>query len=172
PPPDPPPGVEANIDVSVPQGAVARSVRQRLERHRTNPSCAACHDIIDPIGFALENFDLIGRWRDTEEGQPVDANARLWDGTPLFGSAELRQALLDRDALFVQALTEKLMTYALGRVVSYSDMPSVRNIVDEAARTDYHFAALVQGIVASEAFQMRVKDSGTESQVQQQVNAR
>jgi mono/diheme cytochrome c family protein len=172
PPPDPPPGVEANIDVSVPQGSKPLSVRQRLETHRENPSCALCHGIIDPIGFALENFDLIGRWRDTEEGGPVDATARLWDGTQLFGSEQLREALVSRKELFVQALTKKLTTYALGRVLSYSDMPTVRSIVDDAAGEDYRFAALVQGIVASEAFQMRVKDANQESPTLQSANAR
>jgi cytochrome c551/c552 len=159
PPPDPPPGVEANLDVSVPPGGALLSGRQRLQAHRSNAGCAACHGIIDPIGFALENFDMIGRWRDTDAGAAVDTSAQLWDGTALSGAAQLREALLSRKVLFVQALTQKLLTYALGRVLTYSDMPSVRNIVKGAAATDYRFADLVQGIVMSAAFQQRVKDA-------------
>ncbi len=170
PPPEPPPGVEANIDVTVPQGSgAALSVRQRLEAHRENPSCAGCHDIIDPIGFALENFDLVGKWRVETESGPVDSSARLWDGTQLLGAQQLREALLERKELFVQALTEKLMTYALGRVLDYSDMPTVRSIVDSAATGEYRFEALVQGIVASQAFQLRVKDAAQEQLAQQQL---
>jgi hypothetical protein len=168
PPPAPPPGVEANLDVSVPAtGGAVLTVRQRLEAHRENPSCAACHDIIDPLGFALENFDLVGRWRNEADGTAVDATARLWDGTQMFGAEELRNALLSRKELFVQALAKKLMTYGLGRVLTYSDMPVVRNIVDEAAQHDYLFDTLVQGIVASQAFQMRVKGAGPEKIAQQ-----
>lgn len=170
PPPEPPPGVEANIDVTVPQGSgAALSVRQRLEAHRENPSCAGCHDIIDPIGFALENFDLVGKWRVENESGPVDASAQLWDGTQLFGAQQLREALLERKELFVQALTEKLMTYALGRVLDYSDLPTVRSIVDSAATGEYRFEALVQGIVASQSFQLRVQDAAQQQLVQQQL---
>ncbi|HWK54826.1 MAG TPA: DUF1592 domain-containing protein [Hyphomicrobiales bacterium] len=163
PPPAPPPGVEADIDVSVPaDGSAPLSVRQRLERHRANPSCASCHDVIDPIGFALENFDLIGKWRLETESGPVDASARLWDGTQLFGPEQLRQALLARKERLVETLTGKLMTYALGRVLTYSDMPSVRAIAEAAAEDDYRLSALVQGIVASQAFQMRIKGESLE----------
>ncbi len=163
PPPAPPPGVEADIDASVPlEGGMVLSVRERLEVHRANPSCAACHDIIDPIGFALENFDLTGKWITTTESGPVDASARLWDGTQLFGPAELRQALLARKGRFIESFTTKLMTYALGRVLTYSDMPVVREIAASAADEDYRLSALVQGIVASRPFQMRVKGAGQE----------
>jgi len=163
PPPAPPPGVEADIDVSVPpDGSVVLSVRQRLEQHRANPSCASCHDIIDPIGFALENFDLTGKWIDATMSGPVDASGQLWDGTQLFGPAELREALLARKDRVVEAFTTKLMTYALGRVLTYSDMPRVREIADAAADQDYRLSAMVQGIVASPAFQMRKKGDGSE----------
>jgi hypothetical protein len=150
--------VEADIDVSVPAaGGELLSVRQRLEMHRENPSCAACHNMIDPLGFALENYDLIGRWREESAGNPVDASARLWDGTELTGSDGLRRALLERKKLFVETFTEKLMTYALGRVLTYSDMPRVREIVAEAATDDYRFASIVKGIIESDAFQYRIK---------------
>jgi mono/diheme cytochrome c family protein len=163
PPPEPPPGVEANIDVSVPEDAtVALTVRARLEAHRENPSCAGCHDLIDPLGFALENFDLIGRWRDEEDGVLVDSSATLWDGSALRGANELRQALLQRQELFAEALTRKLMTYALGRVLSHADLPTARAIVDAAANDSYRFAQLISGIVASDAFGMRVKDSDSQ----------
>ena len=117
----------------------------------------------------MENFDLVGKWRVENESGPVDASAQLWDGTQLFGAQQLREALLERKELFVQALTQKLMTYALGRVLDYSDMPTVRSIVDSAATGDYRFEALVQGIVASQAFQLRVQDAAQQQLVQQQL---
>lgn len=155
PPPQPPPGVERNLDGPVAATAEARTVRGRLERHREDPSCAACHDIIDPLGFALENFDLVGRWRETDSGEAIDASGQLWDGTPVVGPAGLRAALEDRSDLFVQAFTERLLTYALGRGLEYYDMPTVRTIVAGAGEEDFRFAALVSGIVESVPFRMR-----------------
>ncbi len=155
--PTPPPGVEADLSD---EAAVARegdTLRERLERHRANPTCASCHRIMDPIGLALENFDLVGRWRDTDNGKPVDTSAMLIDGTPVRGVADLRAALLAKPEVFVTALTEKLLTYALGRVVDYRDQPTVRAIVRAAAPDGYKFDALVQGIVASDAFRKRSK---------------
>ncbi len=159
--PLPPPGVESNLEESVEHGASPSSLRQRLERHRANPSCASCHAVMDPIGFALENFDLIGAWRDEDGGVPVNAAGRLADGTELDGPASLRQALLDRRVAFVTTATEKLLTYALGRRVEYFDMPAVRAIVRDAARTEYQFSSLVVGIVQSTPFQMKRKQGGT-----------
>jgi hypothetical protein len=152
--PNPPPGVETNLERSVGPVSAPTSLRQRLEQHRANPSCAACHAVMDPIGFALENYDLIGKWRDTDGGVPVNASGKLVDGTPLDGPASLRQALLGRRDAFVRNTTEKLLTYALGRRVESFDMPAVRAIVANAG-PDYRFSALVAGIVKSVPFRFR-----------------
>ena len=133
------------------------SVRQRMEEHRTNPVCAACHKIMDPIGFSLENYDLTGKWRTTDGGIAIDASSQLVDGTKLDGPASLRQALLSRSDVFVQTLTEKLLTYGVGRALKYYDMPAVRAITREAARDDNRFSSLILGIVKSPPFQMRAK---------------
>ena len=155
PAPVPPPNVETTLEGD--DGGVATtSVRERLEAHRANPVCASCHAVIDPIGFALEPFDLIGAWRETDEGKPIDSTATLTDGTVVDGPAALRAALLDRSDSFVTTLTEKLMTYALGRRLEYFDMPAVRAVVREAALEDHRFSALVQGIVASDQFRTQV----------------
>ena len=155
PAPVPPPNVETTLEGDD-GGVAAETVRERLEAHRADPVCASCHAIMDPIGFTLENFDLIGAWRDTDDGQPIDRTAVLTDGTPVDGPDALRAALLDRPGAFVTTATEKLMTYALGRRLEHYDMPAIRAIVRGAAREDYRFASLVQGIVASDAFRMRV----------------
>jgi hypothetical protein len=155
PPHAPPPGVEAlkeNMD-----GAKAQTVRERMISHRTNPTCNACHGIIDPIGFSLENFNAIGAWRDKdrETGTGIDSGDNL-HGTMVKGPNDLRNTLLKRPEQFVQTLTEKLMTYALGRATEYHDMPSVRAIVRDAAQHDYKFSSIVTGIVKSPAFQMQM----------------
>jgi len=157
--PEPPAGVEADLSD---EAAIAReddTLRERLERHRSNPTCAACHRIMDPVGLALENFDLVGRWRETDNGKPIDASAALTDGTVVKGPAELRDALFARSDVFVTAFTEQLLTYALGRLASYRDMPAVREIVREASRDDYRFSSIVRGIVLSEPFLTRIKQA-------------
>jgi hypothetical protein len=156
PAPQPPANVETNLEETAPADE-ATTMRERLEHHQANPSCAMCHSLIDPLGFALENFDSIGGWRDTEAGRPVNAHGRFIDGSELDGVAGLRGLLLERREQFVQALTEKLLTYALGRTLEPYDMPVVRSIVRTAAKDDYRFSALVQGIVASEPMQFRMK---------------
>ena len=135
------------------------SMRERMEEHRSNPGCASCHKIMDPIGFALENFDLTGKWRDMDEKTAVDASGDLVDGTKLNGPATLRQALLSRSDAFLTTATEKLLTYGLGRAVHYYDMPVVRSVIHDAARNDYRFSSIVLGIVKSAPFQMKVKQS-------------
>jgi hypothetical protein len=155
--PNPPPGVDTNLEKSVGPAAADTSLRQRLERHRANPSCASCHAVMDPIGFALENYDLIGKWRDTDGGVPVNASGKLVDGTPLDGPASLRRALLARREAFVTNTAEKLLTYALGRRIEYFDMPAVRGIAKNAGPDD-HFSSLVVGIVKSVPFQMKRKE--------------
>jgi hypothetical protein len=157
PAPAPPAGVETDLDQTASPGAGPETLRQRLDRHRSDPSCAACHSQIDPLGFALENFDLIGAWRDEDAGQPIDAATVLWDGTAISGPADLRSALLERRELFAVHVTEKLLTYALGRALEASDMPAVRAIVNGARADDYRFSALVLGIVESVAFRMKAK---------------
>jgi hypothetical protein len=156
PAPVPPPGVETNLEKD-PAEVKATSLRQRMEAHRTNPACASCHKIMDPIGFALENFDLVGTWRERDGRIPIDSSGQLVDGTTLHGPADLRQALLSRSNAFVTNVTERLLTYALGRPVEYYDMPTVRAIVRRAAQNDYRFSSLVLGVVESAPFQMKVK---------------
>jgi len=154
-PPAPPPNVP-DLKSSVEPGAVL-SMRERMVAHRANPACAGCHAMMDPIGLSLENFDAVGRFRTlAESGGPIDASGSLPDGARFTGAAGLREALLARREQFVTTLTEKLMTYALGRGVEYYDQPAVRAIVHDAARRDYRFAtALVAGVVRSTPFQMR-----------------
>jgi hypothetical protein len=136
--------------------ATAKSVRERIEQHRANPACASCHKIMDPIGLSLENFDAIGRWRNEDEGVKIDASGQLVDGSAIDGPAALRKALLARSDVFVAALTEKLLMYGAGRETKYFDMPAVRTIMRDAAKTRYRFSDLVLGVVKSPAFQMRV----------------
>ncbi|MEO8256397.1 MAG: DUF1592 domain-containing protein [Acidobacteriota bacterium] len=155
-PPNPPPGVETNLEKN-PDEVKVTSLRQRLEAHRANPVCASCHKIMDPVGFALENFDLVGGWRERDGGVPIDSTGQLADGTPLRGPADLRQALLSRSDAFVTTAAERLLTYALGRPLEYYDMPTVRTIARRAAQNGYKFSALVQGVIESGPFQMKVK---------------
>jgi hypothetical protein len=161
--PTPPPGVEADLakEASEAEGLSGDTVRERLEMHRANPTCAACHAIMDPLGLALENFDLVGRWREQEDGHAIDATTELTDGTQLAGPADLRRALLSRSDAFVTSLTERLLTYALGRELEHYDQPVVRRIVREAAADGTTLVALVQAIVASDAFQKRAKAGAT-----------
>ena len=152
-PPLPPPNVpplKENVD-----GAKPKSVRARLEEHRTNEPCASCHRIFDPIGLSLENFDAVGVWRTQDLGEPIDAAGKLVDGTTVDSPAKLRTALLHYSDAFIRNFTAKLMTYALGRGVDYTDMPTVRSIDKQAARDDNKFVSIVMGIVNSAPFQMR-----------------
>jgi hypothetical protein len=154
PPPPPPPDVPALMDKDA-SGRLT-SVRARLEEHRRNPACAMCHSQMDPLGFALENFDAMGRWRTTAEGDsPIDASGALIDGSKFEGPAGLRSVLLARREQFVTTVTEKLLSYALGRRLESYDQPAVRKIVRDAAAGNYKWSSLVRGIVASVPFQMR-----------------
>jgi len=158
--PAPPPGVETNLDGDG-STVLTSSIRERLEAHRQDPVCASCHAVIDPVGFALENFDLVGEWREYDGDSKVDPSGVLLDGSMLDGPSDLREALVRYSDLFVETVTEKLMTYALGRELEYFDMPTVRGIMRNAESNDYRFSALVRGIINSEQFTMRVK-SGDE----------
>ena len=155
PAPVPPPGVETNLGGE--EGAKTSSVRERLEAHRANPTCASCHKIMDPMGFALENFDLVGGWREFDGPSRIDSTGQLADGTPVQGPADLRRAVLSRSDAFMITAAEKLMTYALGRPVHDYDMPTVRTIVRRAASNNNRFSSLVMGIIESDSFQKRVK---------------
>jgi hypothetical protein len=160
--PTPPPVVpaleEAKSDASRPV-----TVRAQMEIHREKPFCSGCHKIMDPIGFALENFDAVGRWRTEEHGEPIVATGTLVDGTHVDGATELRSALLKYSDRFVQTVTEKLMTYAVGRGLEYYDMPVVRSITRSAAKTDYRFSSLILGIVESDPFQMRATETAPDA---------
>jgi hypothetical protein len=156
PAPIPPPGTDTNLEKD-PEAVKTTSLRQRLEAHRSSPACASCHRIMDPIGFALENFDLVGTWRERDGRTPIDASGQLVDGTALHGPADLRLALLTRSEAFVTAATERLLTYALGRPTEYYDMPTVRAIVRRAAANEYRFSSLVLGIAESMPFRMKRK---------------
>jgi hypothetical protein len=152
PPPPPEPDVPALRDNMI---AANLSVRERLAEHRANAACASCHNLIDPPGFALEQFDAVGRWRKLEEGKPVDASGGLPDGSKFTGVAGLEAGLLGRPEVFVSTLTEKLLTFALGRGVEHFDAPAVRKIVREAEAEDYRFSSIIVGITRSTPFTMR-----------------
>jgi hypothetical protein len=136
-------------------GQSPASVRARLEEHRSNAVCAACHKQMDPLGFALENFDAIGKYRTMDGDSPIDSSGVLVDGSKFTNPAEFRRALLAHKDEFLRNFTEKLMTYGLGRVVGNSDMPAVRAVVRNAAGTDYRWSSVILGVVTSEPFQMR-----------------
>jgi len=155
PPPPPPPDVPA---LPEPTAAQPLTMRGRMERHRANPACASCHRMLDPLGLALENFDAVGAWRTRDAGQAIDATGELSDGTRVDGAAALREALLKRQDVVVHTIVEKLLTYALGRGLEAADMPAVRTIAREAARREYRFSAIVEGVVHSVPFRMRVAD--------------
>lgn len=152
PPPPPPGNVPALKENTV---SSALSVRERLAEHRRNVACAGCHKLMDPVGFALENFDAVGRWRDIEEGKPIDATGGLPDGSHFEGISGLEDALRKRPELFVGTMAEKLLTFALGRGVAYYDAPAIRKIVKDARAHDYRFSSLILGVASSTPFQMR-----------------
>jgi mono/diheme cytochrome c family protein len=163
-PPPPPPDVVPPFEEEA-GAAKPKSVRERMEQHRRNPACASCHRMIDPAGLALENFDATGAWRTRDggtRGAAVDASGQLVDGTRINGVVELRQALLREPATFVRTLTERLMTYALGRGLAAPDMPAVRAIVRDAEKDQYRFSSIVLGVVRSAQFQKRLKAPGSE----------
>ena len=153
----PPPEVEGFVEIEV--GQEFTTVRERLETHRVNPSCNGCHGVIDPLGFALEKFDAVGRWTEIDRmaRTPIDSSGVMADGTPVDGPLDLRNAILARPDQFVQTFTEKLMTFGLGRAVEYHDMPTIRRIVRESAADNFQFSELVLGIVRSDQFRMKHK---------------
>ena len=170
PPPPPPPSVPL-LEENREGGRPPTSVRERLEQHRKNPVCAACHSRMDPIGFAFENFDAVGRWRTLSEGEtPVDSSGVFLDGSKFNGPAEFRKVLLRHSDDFVGTVVEKLLTYAVGRGVEYYDMPAVRGIMREAARGNYRWSSLILGVVNSAQFQMKsAQDRGLVNSASSQV---
>jgi mono/diheme cytochrome c family protein len=177
PPPAPPANVPPLKEEEKTGKEQVRSMRQKMEAHRANPVCAACHKIMDPIGLALENFDAVGAWRDRDGvsintiGTPIDASGQLVDGTKVDGVITLRQALLRDPEIFVGTLTEKLLTYSIGRGLIANDMSVVRAIVRDASKQNYRFSSIVLGIVRSAPFQMRMKTQDTEAAAAKTVAA-
>jgi hypothetical protein len=156
--PPPPEGVDTTLETK--PGAAPASIRERLAEHRKNPACNSCHSAIDPPGFALENFDVIGAWRATDEsGAPIDATATMINGNKVAGLSGLRAALAAEPEQFARTVTEKLLAFALGRRLEYYDRPAVRKIVREAAGEQYRWSSLILGIVESPAFLMRAGDA-------------
>jgi hypothetical protein len=162
PPPEPPPQVPTLKENKL--GETPKTLRERMEQHRANPTCFACHGVMDPLGFALENFSAVGQYRadDPDTHTRIDTSGVLPDGTPVKGPIDLRNALASHPDQFVQAFTENLLTYALGRPLDYRDMPTVREIVRQAAEDDYRFESIVLGIVRSDAFRKREIESLTQ----------
>jgi hypothetical protein len=160
PPPPPPPGV-GSIDAK--GGPLAGTMRQQMEKHRANPECASCHKLMDPLGFALENYDAVGHWRTHDAGQQIDASGELPGGKVFNGSTQLKAILAGNRDTFAECLTEKLMIYALGRGLEGYDRRAVRKIVENLAANDYRFSALISGIVNSVPFQMGRGDDGSET---------
>lgn len=152
PPPPPPPDIPALNDA---KNGKLLSVREQMEMHRANPVCASCHNKMDPLGFSLENYDAVGAWRTSFAGKPIDASAVLPDGTKFEGPAGLQNILMSRKEQFIEALTERMMTYGLGRGVEYYDMPAIREVRDRARRDDYRMNAIIMGIVQSVPFVMK-----------------
>src|SRR5262245_22608131 len=173
PPPPPPPVVPKLEETAAVSSGKPLTVRERMEMHRANPSCNSCHRLIDPIGLALENFDVTGLWRTMDKtasindagirvrspGIPVDTRTQLFDGTPLDGPISLRQAILKHTDAVIGNFAEKMMAYAIGRRLEYYDMPAIRSIAREAAKNNYRFSSFVLGIVKSPAFQMSKADA-------------
>ena len=162
PPPPPPPGVPP-LEETTGEANEGRmlTTKERMEIHRENPTCNACHRFIDPIGLALDSYDMTGKWRIKENGVALETNGELYDGTPINGPIALQQALLERPVLLLRAFTTNLMAYALGRRVEYFDQPTVRQIVSDAEGEDYRISSFVLGVVKSDAFQMQRAGSAT-----------
>jgi Protein of unknown function (DUF1592)/Protein of unknown function (DUF1588)/Protein of unknown function (DUF1587)/Protein of unknown function (DUF1595)/Protein of unknown function (DUF1585) len=161
PPPAPPPNVPPLKDNAVSGDARILSVRERMEEHRSKEPCASCHKLMDPIGFALENFDAVGAWRINDAGARLDVSGEMFDGTRLNGPASLRGAIVNRSDAFIAAFTENLLTYGLGRVTDYRDMPAVRSIASEAAKSGNRFSSFVLSVVNSAPFQMSIAEQST-----------
>jgi hypothetical protein len=172
-PPDPPPGVDTSLKGKPPVAggvAVDPPMRVRMEEHHTNPVCASCHKIFEPIGLGMENFDAIGSWRTSDGDTPIDATGTLSDGTKIDGVKDLRDSLVRHSDQFARVVTERMMTYALGRGVEYEDMPTLRSIIRDSAPGKYRFTAIVMGIIKSPPFQTNMKPAQQEARTNQEPN--
>jgi hypothetical protein len=155
PPPPPPPGVPDLEATPANEGTRALTVRERMEQHRKNPACTSCHRMMDPIGLAMEHFDVTGRLRVRDNGMPIDSRGELWDGSKAENLMQLQAALLRREETLLRTFTRNLMAYAIGRRVEAYDMPTIRRIVRDAAQQDHRMSAYILGVVKSPAFRMR-----------------
>ena len=156
-PPNPPPGVETKLEQKA--GEAPKTMRERLILHSTNPSCATCHKMFEPMGLAMENFDAVGQWRTTEVGTPIDSVGVVTDGTRIDGIKGLRDLSVRKRDMFAEVVIENLLTYAIGRGLDYNDMPLVRSLAHNAAKDDYRFSSLIMGVVQSPAFTMNMKSA-------------
>jgi hypothetical protein len=165
PPPPPPNDVPAFEDTATAKGGRMLTTRERMEMHRKDPTCNSCHRFMDPIGLALDNFDVTAKWREREFGMPLDTKGTYYDGTPVASPADLRAALLKRPVPLVRTFTENLLAYALGRRVEYSDQPTIRAIAKAAEANAYKLSSFILGVIKSDAFQMKKAEpvSTTES---------
>jgi hypothetical protein len=155
PPPPPPPGVPTLEETEGVEEGRVLTTRERMEIHRANPTCNACHRFMDPIGLSLDSYGVTGKWRIRDNGNPLDTRGDFYDGTPINNPAELQAALLKRPIPLVRTFTTNLMAYALGRRVEYFDQPTIRRIVREAEKEDYRMSAFFVGVVKSDAFRMQ-----------------
>jgi Protein of unknown function (DUF1588)/Protein of unknown function (DUF1585) len=158
PPPPPPANVPPLDNTAEAKNGRALTTRERMEMHRKDPNCQSCHRFMDPIGLALDNFDVTGKWREREFGMPLDTKGEYYDGTPVSTPADLRTVLLKRPIPLVRTFTENLLAYALGRRVEYTDQPVVRAIAKAAEANDYKLSSFVLGVIKSDAFQMKVAE--------------
>jgi len=154
PPPPPPPNVPLLDETKAESGDGMLTTRQRMEQHRANPQCNSCHRVIDPLGLALENFDVTGKWRIRENGMPLDTRGQLYDGTPVSNLDELQRALLKRPTPLIRTFTQNLMAYAIGRRIEYFDQPTIRKIASDAEANGFRMADFIYGVVKSDAFRM------------------
>jgi hypothetical protein len=157
PPPPPPPGVPDLEETAGAKEGRFLTTRERMEQHRTNPVCRSCHQFMDPIGLALDNFDVTGRWRIRENGIPLDTRGQLYDGTPVESPEDLRQALVRRPTPLIRTFTQNLMAYALGRRVEWYDKPAIRAIARDAEANGYRMSSFILGVVRSDAFQLKLE---------------
>jgi hypothetical protein len=158
PPPPPPPDVPPFEDTGDAKDGRMLTTRERMELHRKSPTCNSCHRFMDPIGLALDNFDVTGKWRVRENGQPLDTRGDYYDGTPVTTPAELTQALLKRPVPLVRTFTENLFAYALGRRAEYFDQPAIRAIARSAAANNYKMSSFILGVIKSDAFLMKAAE--------------
>jgi hypothetical protein len=165
PPPPPPPGIPDLEETKATHEGEVLTTRQRLEKHREDPTCASCHSFIDPIGLALDRFDVTGKWRIREFGVPLDTRSTFYDGTPIETPAELSSVLLKRPVPLVRQFTENLLAYALGRRIEYRDQPTVRAIAAQAEQNGYRMSSFLRGVVSSDAFREKEAEPATEPTV-------